>query len=170
MSDSHLPGDEHIRDEEERLRRLTSAIRQQPGSSDPYWQNLLVRTNQKIDEVSGVRALSISWALRVAIPGVVAIVFFLFGLHYYAPQRTEKETSIEAVVLSLPREAQDSLLTTLSVEDRISAAASNDRLFEPTQEQIAEYMLDNGSTEVLVQTLTDSQFDELLNGLGGSPN
>jgi hypothetical protein len=167
MNDNH-PFSDDVRDEEARLRRLTSDPEPQP--SDPYWQNLLVRTNRKIDEVSGVKALSISWALRVAIPGVVAIVFFLIGLHYYVPQRSEKETSIEAVVLSLPSETQDSLLTSLPLDDRLSAMSSDESLFEPTQAQIAEYMLDNGSTEVLLQTLTDSQFDELLNGLGGHSN
>ncbi len=170
MNDNHLLNEDDLHEKERQLRQETAGPNDNPGPSDPYWQNLLVRTNRRIDEVSGVKALSISWALRVAIPGVVAIVFFLIGLHYYAPQRQEKETSIEAVVLSLPTEAQDSLLTTLPFDDRLSAVSSDQRLFEPTQEQIAAYMMDNGSTEVLVQTLTDSQFDELLNGLGGQSN
>ena len=53
--------------------------------SSAYFANLLVKTNQRIDAVTSGKALSISWLARVAVPGVVAILFFFIGLHYYVP-------------------------------------------------------------------------------------
>ncbi|HMK38239.1 MAG TPA: hypothetical protein VK569_02785, partial [Bacteroidota bacterium] len=58
-------------------RELTSEIRQlagstgdgkAPGPSDAYWQNLVVKINARIDDATSAKALSISWAARVAIP------------------------------------------------------------------------------------------------------
>src|SRR5512141_561288 len=56
-----------------------------PPISDAYWQNLIIRTNQRVDAAASAKAISISWAARVAIPGVVAIVSFLIALQYYVP-------------------------------------------------------------------------------------
>ncbi len=168
MNNTHeLPdgnhGDEH---EGSALRALMNTEEVRPGPDDVYWQNLLVRTNRRIDEVSSGKALSISWALRVAIPGVVAIISFLIGLHYYAPERPSRGTSVEAVVLSLPAEAQDSLLATLPLSDRLAALSSSGDYFDLSREQITDYMIDNGTTSMLLETLTDDQVEKLLVSLG----
>ena len=70
------------------IERMTGGTRRTDEHDLPgtYWSNMLVKTNSRIDDVSSVRALSIGWALRVAIPGVVAIISFLIGLHYYSPE------------------------------------------------------------------------------------
>jgi hypothetical protein len=148
------------------LRAMISTEEIHPGPGEVYWQNLLVRTNRRIDEVSSGKALSISWALRVAIPGVVAIISFLIGLHYYAPERPSKGTSVEAVVLGLPAEVQDSLLATLPLSDRLAALSTSGDYFDVSREQIAGYMIDNGTTSMLLETLTDDQVENLLISLG----
>ena len=168
-SDSDLSnGDLHEESEEARLHAMIDTKGVRPGPDDIYWQNLLIRTNRRIDDVTSGKALSISWALRVAIPGVVAIISFLIGLHYYVPERTQKGTSLEAVVLSLPDETQDSLLATLPLRDRLSAISSFEDLFDLSREQIAGYMIDNGTTSMLLETLTDEQINELLISLGSN--
>ena len=55
------------------------------GPSETYFANLLVRTNERLDRATSGVAISLSWLARVAVPGVVAIIFFFIGLHYYAP-------------------------------------------------------------------------------------
>src|SRR5512140_166025 len=68
-----------------------------PAPSPVYWQNLIVHTNERIDRETSGKALSIHWALRVAFPGVLAIISFFIGLHYYVPEKVEKEESLAAV-------------------------------------------------------------------------
>src|SRR5512141_244690 len=81
------------------------------GAPPPvYWQNLIVRTNERIDHETSGKTLSIHWALRVAMPGVLAIISFFIGMHYYAPEKPEAEESLAAVILSLPGQTVDSLL------------------------------------------------------------
>jgi hypothetical protein len=76
-----------------------------------------VKINGKIDDATSGKALSISWAARVAIPGVVAIVSFLVGLHYFAPDASRHAPSVAEVVLALPPAAIDSLLVDPSRAD-----------------------------------------------------
>jgi len=153
-------------------RELTSEIRQLAGSpeagetsrpADAYWQNLIIRINRKIDNATSARALSISWAARVAIPGVVAIVSFLVGLHYYVPDAARREPSVAEVLLALPPAAMDSLLVdpsrldpSLSVED-VSA-----NLFVFSRQQIAEYFIDNGNPGAAVDGISDREANTVL--------
>lgn len=153
-------------------RELTSEIRQlagSPGSGevsrppDAYWQNLIVKINRRIDEATSGKALSISWAARVAIPGVVAIVSFLVGLHYYAPDALRHEPSVAEVVLSLPPATIDSLLVdpsradpSLSVED-----VATD-VFVFSRQQIADYFIDNGNPGAAVDGISDGETNAIL--------
>jgi hypothetical protein len=159
-------GELHDDIDESWLHALINPQEIRPGRDDAYWQNLLVRTNRRIDDVTSGKALSISWALRVAIPGVIAIISFLIGLHYYVPERASKGTSVEAVVLALPAETQDSLLATLPLNDRLAALSSYGDYFDLSREQIAGYMIDNGTTGTLLETLTEDQVEKLLISLG----
>ncbi|HTY57405.1 MAG TPA: hypothetical protein VMF59_01250, partial [Bacteroidota bacterium] len=135
-------------------RELTSEIRQIAGSRgagetpavpDAYWQNLIIRVNARIDAATSGRALSISWAARVAIPGVVAIVSFLVGLHYIVPDAPKNEPSVADVVLSLPPAAMDSLLIDPSRADpSLSVSDVATDVFVFSRREIAEYLIDSG--------------------------
>ncbi len=138
-----------------------------PPVSDAYWQNLIIRTNQKIDAATSGRALSISWAARVAIPGVIAIVSFLIALHYYVPVQLPEHSDLEAIVLSMPSRAVDSLLvdSSLSEETLVSVAANNEDLFNVSSEQIGEYLIDNGNASMLVEAMPEKQADRMVDYL-----
>ncbi len=153
-------------------RELVSGIRELAGARgdaekprvpDAYWQNLIVKINNRIDRATSGRALSISWAARVAIPGVVAIVSFLVGLHYYVPDATRREPTVAEVVLSLPPAAIDSLLVdpsradpSLSVEDVATDVFVFSRL------QIADYFIENGNPADAVDGVTDREANTIL--------
>jgi hypothetical protein len=153
-------------------RALASEIRQIAASTgsgetgrppDAYWQNLIVRINGRIDEATSGKALSISWAARVAIPGVVAIISFLVGLHYYVPGASSREPTVAEVVLSLPPATMDSLLAdpsradpSLSVED-----VATD-VFVFSRQQIAEYFIDNGNAGAAIDGFSDREAGTVL--------
>ena len=138
-----------------------------PPVSEAYWQNLIVRTNQRVDAATSGKAISISWAARVAIPGVVAIVSFLVALQYYVPVQTRQHSDVESIVLALPDRAVDSLLTDTSLSDEtLVAIAANENLFAVPSEQIGEYFINNGNAALLVESLPEEQADRMLDLLG----
>ncbi len=126
--------------------------------SDAYWANLLVRTNARIDEATSTKALSISWAARVAIPGVVAVLSFVIALHYYAP-RTDRGDTVAAVVRTMPEQTFDSLLVAGAGqgEGALPAVGIGDDIIQVPREQIAEYFIDNGREGQLVESMDDQQ-------------
>ncbi len=156
-------------------RELTSEIRQLAAPSaggersappDAYWQNLVVKTNRKIDDATSGKALSISWAARVAIPGVVAIVSFLVGLHYYVPDASRHGPSVADVVLGLPPATIDSLLVDPSGEDpSLSVEDVGADVFVFSRQQIAEYLIDNGNPGAAVEGISDREANTVLNVL-----
>jgi hypothetical protein len=132
-----------------------------------YWQNLIVRINTRIDREESGKMLSIHWALRVAIPGVVAILSFVIGLHYYVPQRATTEESVSAVILSLPAQSVDSLLLNPSpLAVSLSIAEVGGNLFDMTQEQIADYLIHQGSVQILIESMSDQQLGDVMVELG----
>lgn len=152
--------------------RLTSEIDQLSGPAgesgplrppDPYWQNLIVRINRRIDDATSGKALSISWAARVAIPGVVAIVSFLVGLHYLVPDASRHEPSVADVVLALPPAAIDSLLIDPSRADpSLSVADVATDVFVFSRQQIADYLIDNGNPGAAVDEIPDGEATMVL--------
>jgi hypothetical protein len=159
-------------------RELVTAVRQldeaYPAKSpaslpDTYWQNLIVLTNRGIDEVASGKALVISWAARVAIPGVVAVLCFIIGLHYYAPERTLHRSSLSSVVMSLPEKDVDSLLADPSlVDENLSVADVGAAPVVLPKEQVADYLIENGRATDVVEGLSDKQVDEMLAALGSA--
>ncbi|HEX9007121.1 MAG TPA: hypothetical protein VF889_07495 [Bacteroidota bacterium] len=137
------------------------------GPSDAYWQNLIVRTNQTIDHVTSPLAISLSWALRVAIPGVVAVLSFVIGLHYYAPTHRTTQDNLATAVLTLPDRVVDSVVTTAAVRDEAPAAAAvvGEQVFDVPHEEIAEYFIQTGNENTLVESLDDKQATALLSAL-----
>lgn len=135
-----------------------------PVVSLTYWQSLIVRTNQRIDHVISPMALSISWALRVAIPGVVAVLSFVIGLHYYAPVRPSAENGMNSAVQALADRDVDSMVTSSALADgAIQAAATvGNQVFDVSKDQIVDYLIENERETTLVESLDDQQANALL--------
>ena len=100
---SKQPTPEH-RDAEEReaSNELRTLLRPnellEQGPDDAYWHDLIARTNRRLDEAASGKAISISWAARVAIPGVVAIIFFFVsGIILYSKIRKLEADQTELV-------------------------------------------------------------------------
>jgi hypothetical protein len=141
------------------------------GPPEAYWQNQLVRLNRRIDDASSGRAISISWAARVAIPGVVAILSFMIGLSYYVPEKPRTDDALKAVVQSLPEEAVDSLLGDATRPDLSDVSVDlRAGLFDISSTEVADYMLATGEASTLLESLSDAQVDEVLARLGTRMN
>jgi hypothetical protein len=135
--------------------------------SQPYWSNLIVRTNQGIDEATSGKAISISWAARVAIPGVVALIFFFIGLHYYVPQQPVQGSTLTTVVSSLPAEVVDSLLAQpQQFDSAISSSELRAGLVAVSHEQLSEYLISDGKVGSVLETMSDQQVNDFLVALG----
>jgi len=168
-ADKTIPDDLAERSLVEEIKTLASQS-PDPGRTErpaAYWANLLVRTNQRIDDATSTRALSISWAARVAIPGVVAVLCFVFALHYYAPERPELAASLNSVVQTLPDQTVDSLLVAGAGqgEGALPAMGIGDEILQVSREQVADYMIDNGRETQLIEAMDDQQADAFLNAL-----
>lgn len=163
---------ERIADDAERAldAELRGVMRGAAGGADPpdaYWQNFVVRTNARIDGATSGRALSISWAARVAIPGVVAIASFLIALHFYVPEPPPAAESVAAVVLSLPSSAMDSLLADPArIDASFTVAETGPDVFQVPGEQIAEYLVAQGNATAAMEGLSDKETNALLAVLG----
>jgi len=161
----------HIGDEAEHLLEAEVRALAGPGEKDPklpdtYWMNLPVRVNSRIDEATSGKAMSISWALRVALPGAVAIVSFLVGLHYYVPEVPQKTDSVSDVVLSLPPAMLDSILDEPSrVDPGILVEDLGPDVFTVSRTQIAEYLLTSGNIPAALDGLSNQETNELFAGL-----
>lgn len=133
------------------------------GPPDAYWQNLTIRINGRIDDATSGRALSISWAARVAIPGVFAIVSFLVGLHYFVPDAARREPSVAEFVLALPPSSIDSLLVDPSAADpSLSVEDVAPDVFVFSRQQIAEYFIENGNPGAAVDGISDRDASTVL--------
>jgi hypothetical protein len=134
---------------------------------DPYWPNLLVRTNDRLDQATSGKALTISWAARVAIPGVVAILSFLVGLRYFVPQHESHAPTLANVVLSMSQPSVDTLLSGLSeISPAVSIADLGLDPLNPAKEEIATYLIDSGSVTTLEESMSDQQVTAVLAALG----
>jgi len=158
--------------EEDELRASGELRQTMQGLGSPvapppsYWASLLVRTNERIDDASSAKAISISWAARVAIPGIVAILFFFIGLHYYAPDLPGKSSSVLSLVKSLPQDAVDSLLTHPErISSSLSVADVPSDIFQFSGDQITEYLTERGSEQMLMENMNDADVSSLLAAL-----
>jgi len=151
---------------------LVASVRQLAslkGGAEPsrptasYWQNLIVRTNIGIDDASSPKAITLSWAARVAIPGVVAILSFLVGLRYYVPDHRGSGPSLQSVVMTLPQGALDSIQTNQSTPDLLAdmAEAGLD-IFEVTKDDVTRYFVEEGQLSAAAASLDDQQVTEVL--------
>jgi hypothetical protein len=137
----------------------------------PYWGSLIARTNERIDAVTSAKALSISWAARVAIPGVLVILFFFIGLHYYAPDMGTNDATVAGLIETLPQPTVDSLmLNSDALRASLSTGDVGSDFFQFTGEQLSEYISTNASRETLVESLDDTDVTSLLVALDTRKN
>jgi hypothetical protein len=146
---------------EDQIRAATGGTAPAPLPG-PYWQNLIIRTNRKIDDVASGKGITISWATRVAIPGVVALLSFLIGMHYYAPESAIGKESLVSLVLKLPDHAADSLLALQYAKAENAGGTFTGSLLDVTDTQLVEYCIDRGPTTVLFDSLNESDTGEIL--------
>jgi hypothetical protein len=154
-------------DEEESLQRALQAEvandPPQPGPPPAYWQNLPIHVNASIDDATSGKALSLSWAARVAIPGVVAVLSFLIGLYYYAPDHEGTVKSFRDVAMAMPPSAVDSLyVASLTTGDTAFVGGLETDLLRLPTDLAREYYVENGSTSTLVEDLSDQEMREVL--------
>jgi hypothetical protein len=160
-----LPDEGAERELEASVRQLAAGttMGERSGPSEAYWQNLIVRTNARIDGASSGKALTLSWAARVAIPGVVAILSFLVGLRYYAPEQRGSGPSLKSVVLALPERAIDSLQTGRPLSDRLADIdEAGIDIFEVSKEDVRLYYVEEGQLSDAAASLDDQQVTEVL--------
>lgn len=156
----------------DRIRQQLEQLNERPASlPQVYWNNLLVRSNKRIDDATSAKALSISWAARVAIPGVVAIIFFFIGLHYYVPEMPARSSSLSTFVNMLPDSTVDSVLT---APDRFDVSLSGDDvttdIFQFSNDQITDYLVASGNTQMAVEGMDDTDVTALLSALNAKTN
>ena len=151
------------RELEESLRTLSAkATLTEDQVPDAYWQNLIVRTNRRIDEVSSGMGITISWAARVAIPGVVALLSFLIGLYYYTPEMMERRDALADVIVALPNGAADSLFEDYPLKASVALEVVEDGVLDVSTSQMREYLIEEGGMSSVLEALTDEQVSEVL--------
>ena len=172
-SKEHDPDAGDIGKAEEGLRALLRREENSFREPDlPYWQNLLVRTNARIDEVASGRAISLSWALRVALPGAVAILFFFIGLHYYTPESGPAEVSVHEYVSGFPEASRDSLYDYLLGDQTLNIVPTGlyGEAYSPDGDDVEQYFLSLGETNTLLEEMSDEQLNELIGLLRSEAN
>jgi len=156
--------------EEERLvreiRELSAGDPGQEPPAPPYWPNMLVRVNRRIDDASSGVAVSLSWAARVAIPGVVAVLSFVIGLQYYVP----KPTGGMSVREVLAKGGVDSVLVQQTDEQPGGAREIlADAYMDLSHDQMSEYFVNNGTPANVMDAMPEDDVRAVLVTLGGAP-
>jgi hypothetical protein len=107
----------------------------------------------------------------VAIPGIVAILSFLIGLYYYAPDRGGAVKSFREVALAMPPSAVDSLyVASLASGDTAFVSGLEADLLQVPNDLAREYYLEYGGTSNLVEDLSDQELKEVLAVLSSNIN
>ena len=161
------------RDEQSAADDLRSSLERKGGYDparppDAFWSNMLIEVNRKLDDATSGKALSLSWAARVAIPGVVAIISFYIGLHYYVPGPVRNETAVAPIIGSLPQSDIDSLFAEQPLGD--AAESIHEAVFTINGDDAAQYLLSSGETSSMIEALPEGQLDELLTKLSEGKN
>jgi hypothetical protein len=130
---------------------------------------MLVETNERIDRATSARALSLSWAMRVAVPGVVAIIAFFIGLHYYGTPVRQETDALAPVLVDFSDGALDSLMEAHAMVDTTTLVeGARGGLFDISGELAADYLLATNQTGVVVEMLQDREVDDVLTVLAGN--
>jgi hypothetical protein len=167
-----------ISDEEERRATdaLTSALHERgyqghPRLPDSLRNGMLVRTNERIDRLSSGRALSLSWAARVAVPGVVAIIAFFTALHYYGTPQPPRGNEVTPLLTGLADSQMDSLFEVAGLADSAAiVAAAGAGLFDVSSDGAADYLLEHDRSALVLESLSDAELDRVLAVLSTTPH
>jgi hypothetical protein len=158
-----------LTDEEEESLELSIRGLDRPDSAPPppaaFWSRQIVGVNRRIDEATSGVALSLSWAARVAIPGVVAVLSFLIGLKYYAPERHAAE-SLRQATSSLAVATVESLyVASVAASDTAVINDVNNSLLSFNSDQAEEFFVENARATTLVEDLSDQELHQVLAAL-----
>ncbi len=138
---------------------------------DPaFFSRLIVQTNQQIDGMTSGKAISLSWAARVAIPGVVAIISFFIALYYYTPPQPAGDNSMVPMLGALSTETIDSLLVENSSLTDVSFAVLGVDVFDVSGDEAVEYLIASGNMADVMETMDTQQMDQVLTILGSRPD
>jgi hypothetical protein len=170
-----LWGDPPLSDEKEKEleQEIAALVRteqneQQQRLPEAYWHNLLIRTNRRVDEATSAKALSISWAARVAIPGVIAILSFLIGFYYYIPEKNPDVHSLAEALLVAPANQLDSLVASDVVQGGDSLSEMSNVVLALSGELSREYLIETTATHDLLDPLSDDEVNQVLAVLGST--
>jgi|WetSurMetagenome_2_1015567.scaffolds.fasta_scaffold53743_3 hypothetical protein len=124
---------------------------------------MLVRTNERIDRATSGRALSLSWAMRVAVPGAVAIVAFFIGLHYYSNPVPPATAGLTPILSEFNDGALDSLMAAHAVLDTTELMGDTQgSWFDIPGDLAADYLLSTDRTGIVAESLQDNELDDVL--------
>lgn len=154
--------------EEEALEHSVRQMDQgEEGSAPPaaFWSRQIVDINRRIDDATSGVALSLSWAARVAIPGVVAVLAFLIALKYYAPEHSAAESLRQATASLAPATVESLYVASVAVRDTATLGEIERKLQEFNYATAEEYYVENAPATTLVEDLTDQELHEVLAAL-----
>jgi len=107
----------------------------------------------------------------VAIPGVVAVLSFLIGLRYYAPDRPATSASLVEATSTLPAATVDSLVaSSLTAADTAPDEAITGWVISVPHDMASDYLCEYEGTSMLLGDLSDTEVKHLLLALGSSSN
>ncbi len=162
--DRHYPTDEGEEALERSVREMDRAEEGAPPAPE-FWSRQRVDINRRIDEATSGVALSLSWAARVAIPGVVAVLAFLIGLKYYAPEHTAAESLRQATAALAPADIESLYVSSVAVNDTATLSDIERNLHALNRTAAQEYYVENALTSTLVEDLSDQEVHEVLAAL-----
>jgi hypothetical protein len=148
------------------LRTLGRA--EEPRLPEAERARILAATRARLDAATSARALSWSWAARVAIPGVTAIIAFFTAMHYYRDPAPPAEPAFLPALSGLTGDALDSLLAARDQAGTSDVAVAAD-LFDVSREAAEEYLLALDRTPLVLETLTDEEVGVLETELRRAP-
>ncbi len=170
-SEKHRITDEEETSLEGAVRSLAGDTREPSTPPPAYWQNLPLRMNRAIDEATSGVAISLSWVARVAIPGVVAILSFLIGLRYYAPDMGTSPASVKEVAQALPVRTVDSLyVAMIASADSATASTFEEQVLAMPVDQAREYYVVQAGTRTLLEDLSEQEVRDVVARLGSNIN
>jgi hypothetical protein len=152
-------------EELERSVRELAGAEGEPPQPPAFWSRQIVDINQKIDDSSSGVAISLSWAARVAIPGIVAVLAFLIGLKYYAPERTSAESLRQATAVLSPAAVESLYVASVMEPDTAVVKEINRNLLAVNSEKAEEFYVENAMERTLVEDLSDQELREVLAAL-----
>jgi hypothetical protein len=154
--------------DEEALEHSVRALSGDDSETAPhqaFWGRQIVDINRRIDDSTSGVALSFSWAARVAIPGVVAILSFLIGLKYYAPEHRAAE-SLRQATSALATATVDSLyVASIATVDTAAVNDLDPNILAFNNDQAEEFYVQNAGATALVEDLSDQELHQVLAAL-----